>query len=201
MAAEVASATVDHCDIRGSGHTPRRIGVSKILLSVYSSAAAWCASPVDPRVMVYAARRIETRNPASTGGITFMRVWCSVRYGITKHATPHTLRHSFATHLLISGHDVRTAQELLGHREVRTTTIYTPVLNRPGLGVRCPQTISVDELSLIRPNPQVVISCDPHAAYHPIGFVILMAKSSSHSCLVGRANDGSVAILQLGYRI
>ena len=60
------------------------------------------------------------------------------RAGLTKRVTTHAFRHSFATHLLEDGYDIRTVQELLGHKDVQTTMVYTHVLNRGGRGVHSP---------------------------------------------------------------
>jgi len=62
--------------------------------------------------------------------------------GLTKQATCHSLRHSFATHLLESGYDIRTVQDLMGHSDVSTTMIYLHVMKRPGAGARSPLDIA-----------------------------------------------------------
>jgi site-specific recombinase XerC len=71
---------------------------------------------------------------------TFQRAFkrAVAQAGIQKPATPHTLRHAFATHVLQAGYDIRTVQELLGHADVATTMIYTHVLKLGGGGVRSP---------------------------------------------------------------
>jgi integron integrase len=87
---------------------------------------------VDPRSGV--RRRHHAHEAAVSRAIT----QAARRSGVGKRATAHSFRHSFATHLLEDGYDIRTVQELLGHASVETTMIYTHVLNRGGRGVRSP---------------------------------------------------------------
>lgn len=121
---------------RGSGRVP----LPGALARKYPNAdREWARQWIFPATSHYTDERTGARHRHHLHETVIQKaVRAAAISGVPKHVTSHTFRHSFATHLLQDGYDIRTVQELLSHRDVRTTMIYTHVLNKGGRGVNSP---------------------------------------------------------------
>jgi integrase/recombinase XerD len=117
---------------QGKGKKDRYTVLSPGLLEILDR-YCWAARPED----LLFTTRFKDR-PITDSTVQRVCIQAQRDAGIDKRISPHTLRHSFATHLLERGQDIRTVQELLGHEDVRTTMIYLHVMNKPGLAVKSP---------------------------------------------------------------